>query len=236
MTYSPPLGPPRDEGELLRRARALAGWSLSSLADSLGHSVPLDATRAKGWVGQLIEDALGAAAGNRAVPDFERLGVELKTVPVDARGHPRESTYVTTLPLAELDSTTFAQSSLHKKLAAVLFVPVEADPKLPLGVRQVGSPFLWRPDASVWALIESDWSRFSAEVRAGRVEHIGPKVGELLQVRPKGADARETTRTIDAEGRERRTMRRGLYLRPTFVLSLFRGHFHMPPVSAPIGR
>lgn len=234
MSFEPPLGPPRDEGELIARARAMAGWSLSSLADRLGHAVPRDATRAKGWVGQLVEDALGAAAGNRAVPDFERLGVELKTVPVDARGHPRESTYVTTLPLAELDNRPFSQSSLHSKLAAVLFVPVEANPVLPIGVRRVGGPFIWRPKPATWLRIEADWNLFADRIRAGDVDGIGARMGEILQVRPKGADARETTRTIDAEGRERRTMRRGLYLRPSFVLSLFREHFHMPAVDAPI--
>lgn len=191
--------------------------------------------RAKGWVGQLVEDALGAAAGNRPVPDFERIGVELKTVPVDPRGYPRESTYVTSLPLSELGDVTFVQSNLQKKLAKVLFVPVEAHPNLPLPVRRLGMPLLWRPSEADHAALAADWEAFAAKVRAGEVDSIGPRMGEVLQVRPKGADAQDHATAVDAEGRAQRTMRRGLYLRPGFVRNLFARHFHMPADSGPIG-
>lgn len=179
-------------------------------------------------MGQLVEDALGAAAGSRPVPDFEALGVELKTVPIDARGRPRESTYVTTLPLAELASQAFERSSLAQKLRAVLFVPVEAEPTLPLPVRRIGSPLLWRPSAADRAQLQADWRLFRARVLAGRVDAIAPSDGAVLQVRPKGADAGDTTWSRDAEGREVRTMRRGLYLRPAFVHALFARTFVLP--------
>lgn len=216
----------------MARARSLAGLTLRALADATGHQLPPDTTRAKGWVGQVVEDALGAAAGSRAVPDFEALGIELKTVPIDARGRPRESTYVTTLPLAELRADQLEQSSLRKKLARVLFIPVEASPELPLSVRRVGSPLLWTPSPEDFEQLDADWTAFAELVEAGRVEDIGPELGEVLQVRPKGANAAERTWAPGPDGVPIRTMRRGLYLRPRFVHALFLRSFHMPAPSA----
>lgn len=184
--------------------------------------------RSKGWVGQLVEDALGAVAGNRPVPDFERLGVELKTVPVDGRGRPRESTYVTALSLEELQSKPFLQSNLRKKLDHVLFVPVEATPSLPMPVRRLGTPMIWRPSPEEVTALAGDWRDFQDRVAAAGVDSVGPQVGSILQIRPKGADAKDTQHTVTRDGTPIRIMRRGLYLRPRFVLDLFARTFHMP--------
>mgnify|MGYP006289905891 CR=1 FL=1 len=214
--------------ELIARARALAGVELGLVADALGHRVPPDATRAKGWVGEVVEDALGAGAGSRPVPDFERLGVELKTVPVDARGRPRESTYVTTFALGDVDEPHFSRTHLARKLSHVLFVPVEARPELPIAVRRVGTPLSWRPDPETWAALEQDWRAFQTRAARGEVDRISSDLGEILQIRPKGADARDTTWAPGAAGERVRTMRRGFYLRPGFVLRLFEAAFLLP--------
>lgn len=181
-------------------------------------------------MGQLIEDALGATAGNRAVPDFEDLRVELKTVPIDTYGRPRESTYVTILPLKELHRTSFQTSSLAKKLACVLFVPVEADTNLPLSVRRVGSPMLWTPTSHQLHQLEQDWLLYQWRIQTSGIDAIRPQDGEYLQVRPKGADAQDKTTVRSSAERDDvvRTMRRGLYLRPRFIENLFSQYFHMP--------
>ena len=66
--------PPRSEGELEQRASELSGLTLGALAERLGRAVPCDLKRAKGFIGTLLEQALGATAGSRAAPDFEALG------------------------------------------------------------------------------------------------------------------------------------------------------------------
>src|SRR5688572_2499417 len=103
--------PPTDTAELCARAAALAGVRLTTLADALGASLD-----GKGKVGELVERALGATAGNAATPDFPALGVELKTVPIDGRGAPRESTYVCTAPLADADRAEWTTSRVRQKL------------------------------------------------------------------------------------------------------------------------
>src|SRR5947199_4653637 len=58
------MKPPRDEAELQVRLRRVAGRSLQEIADGQGVAVPRDLRRHKGWVGQLLERALGASAGS----------------------------------------------------------------------------------------------------------------------------------------------------------------------------
>ena len=118
-----PPGPPTDEDMLRARAEALAGYTLSEVAARFGWRVPVDLRRHKGWIGNLVELALGASAGSRPVPDFPELGIELKTLPVQADGSPRESTFVCTAPLGGLD-VPWAESWVRKKLSRVLWMPV----------------------------------------------------------------------------------------------------------------
>jgi DNA mismatch repair protein MutH len=94
---------PTSEGEVLARARELAGLTLGQIATCFNRSVPQDLRRSKGWVGGLLESALGATSGSQAIPDFPDLGVEVKTLPLRADGRPKESTYVCTVPLTDFE-------------------------------------------------------------------------------------------------------------------------------------
>lgn len=221
MDPSARLGhPPTTERDLLERAEHLATYTLGELADALQVRWPSDPTRAKGWTGALLERALGATAENRSVPDFERLGVELKTVPVDARGRPRESTFLTRVSWDELAHRDFGSSSLHHKTERVLWIPVEAVPDCPWASRRIGRPLPWSPDPGVRARMQADWDRFANAVRAGQVDRIDASWGELVQMRPKAADGRRRTRMrLSAEAD--RLPPRGFYFRARFTAGLF---------------
>lgn len=73
------------EAELLAKAQWIAGFTLGEIAEQLNMTVPPDLRRDKGWVGMLIETALGAKAGSKPEQDFAHLGIELKTIPVNER-------------------------------------------------------------------------------------------------------------------------------------------------------
>lgn len=221
------IAPPASEEELLRRARALAGHPLGAIAER--HGIPLaDLRRAKGWVGQLLEAALGATAASRATPDFEALGVELKSVPVDGAGRPRETTFVCTAALEEMGGQPWAESRVFKKLARVLWIPVEADPAVELPWRRVGMPLLWSPAAEEEAVLRGDWDEFAELVGHGLVESITAHRGEALQMRPKGANARQVRWGVDADGAPIRIAPRGFYLRASFVEGILRRSYALP--------
>ncbi len=207
---------PTTEEELLQRARALAGHPLGAIAEKWGVPVP-DVRRAKGWIGTLLETALGATASSKAAPDFERIGVELKSVPVDPTGKPRETTFVCTAALEEMGGQPWEASRVHKKLARVLWVPVEADPSIEPQLRRVGMPLLWSPSPAEEALLRADWDEFAELVGRGSVEEITAHRGQVLQRRPKGANAAQVRWGVDADGEPVRVAPRGFYLRSSFV-------------------
>ncbi|MDQ3036121.1 MAG: DNA mismatch repair protein MutH, partial [Myxococcota bacterium] len=142
------------ERELLARARSLGGRTLSEIARSLApEGLPSDPARHKGAIGALVERALGAPRSTRSEPDFAALGIELKTLPIDARGRPAESTFVTMAPRAP--DPDWERSCVQRKLARVLWIPVATD--APFAARRVGSAFLWSPDDDTVRMLRADW-------------------------------------------------------------------------------
>ncbi len=212
--------PPRTEEELFERARALAGRSLGELATRFGRKVPAEMRRAKGFAGQLLELALGATDASRSTPDFERIGVEMKSLPVSRTGAPLESTYVCTVDLVADPALAWASSRARKKLARVLWVPLQGDPAIPLEARRVGRPFLWSPDAAADATLARDFDELMELVRLGHADRITAHHGVALQIRPKGADGASTAWGVDEDGHRAKVQGRGFYLRPSFTGAL----------------
>lgn len=204
---------------LLERAAALGGVTLGHLAGRSGVAVPRDQRRHKGWVGRVVEDALGAESGSLPRPDFPELGVEVKTLPVNARGRPRESTFVCVAP-TDGRAQAWPDSPVRAKLACVLWVPVEADNAIPMADRRIGTPFLWRPTVAEESQLRGDWEEIMDMITLGRLDQISARHGRWLQLRPKAANAGALTGTFDADGRPATTLPRGFYLRAAFTAHL----------------
>ena len=206
--------PPGSEAELLARARALTGVAVSELAAALELSLAAAPARRKGKVGELVELALGARGGGGALHDFPALGVELKTVPVDGAGRPRESTFVCAFAVADAAYADWATSRARAKLARVLFVPVVHDPLAP---PRLGAPLLWRPTAAQDQGLGADFDDLMGLIGVGAIEELTAHRGRWLQVRPKAVDGRPRACAFGPEGEWLPTVPRGLYLRARFV-------------------
>lgn len=223
-----PRTSPESERELLACAERLAGRTLAEIAFGLKTRLPSDLKRAKGWIGELIERALGASASSLPEPDFPRFGIELKTIPVDRAGRPRESTYVTTVPLVDNVGLTWDESLVRKKLARVLWVPVEAASAIALADRRIGSPLLWSPTHDQEATLRADFDEIMELVCMGQLGRVSARYGTYLQIRPKAAHGRVRTQGIGESGRGVPTLPRGFYLRASFTEEILRAHYALP--------
>ena len=213
---------PRTREELLARAEALAGRTLEEIAADLGGALgPLGLHR-KGTVGGLVERALGATGGSAATWDFPELETELKTVPLAPSGVPRESTYVCTLPLLDVDELEWETSWARRKLSRVLFVPVR------VGESRLGAPVLFSPTAEQDAILRADFDELVGTIGAGGIEGLTARVGRWMQVRPKAAHGGVRTRAVGPEGSTLETVPRGFYLRATFVGAILRDPRALP--------
>ncbi len=208
---------PPDLEELAARARWLRGRSLSELQSILGISKDTGPMlRRKGKLGELVERALGAAATSYAGPDFPELGVEVKTLALDARGLPRESTFVCRFALRDADELEWESSPVKAKLAHVLWVPILGSPSC----CRIGEPFFWRPSEAQEAALRADFEELVGLVAVGKIEALSAHLGQLLQVRPKAAHGRIRTRAFDEHGAPLSTIPRGFYLRARFTRTL----------------
>ncbi|MBT6277253.1 MAG: hypothetical protein HOI95_24365, partial [Chromatiales bacterium] len=194
------LTPPINEAQLLERANALAGLHLREVADRFGVALPASNVHGKGLGGQLLEMALGAQAGAASIPDFPHLGIELKTVPIGSNGLPKESTHVCVVPLRPGPESQFKTSCVARKLARVLWMPMEAPSRLPLGERRIGQPHLWSPNPEQLDRIRTDFDELMDMVLLGGITEVNARLGEVLQIRPKAANAAEKARASDADG------------------------------------
>lgn len=219
------IQPPRTKDELLGCAQAISGMKLAELAESLQETVPINTTYAKGWVGQLIEKALGAQAGSQSLPDFPELGVEIKTVPVDNKGKPTETTYVCTAPLVLSEAMQWEKSVVKNKLKCVLWVPYQSMPHIPIEERLIGTPLLWHLDAQAEHMLKQDFEELVELIASGKVEYIRADLGTFLHMRPKAARGTTRTKGIGEDGQNIKTLPRGFYLRTLFTEKLFRQYF-----------
>ena len=215
---------PGTERELMKRADSLSGQTLGQLARGIDVRVPANQKHAKGWTGELLELALGATAATLPEPDFQYLGIELKSLPVNDNGRPRESTYMCTVPLTGITGLEWENSTLKRKLERVLWVPVEADPSITLCNRRIGKPFLWSPNSCEWSQLRTDWEEFMNFISLGELDKINARHGRVLQIRPKAASAGDRARSINMHGETGKTLPRGFYLRAGFTWEILKKH------------
>jgi DNA mismatch repair protein MutH len=219
--------PPQSEAELLTRAQALSGLSLGELARRFNLTVPRQQLYAKGWVGELLELELVATAGSRPEPDFPHLGVELKTLPLNHDGKPRESTFVCSISLNNTANTCWETSLVWRKLRRVLWIPIEAAPNIPLAQRRICTPLLWSPSYEQEKVLRTDWQELSDMICFGQLADITAKLGRYLQIRPKAAHAKSLCWGVAETGEPTLTLPRGFYLRSAFTGSILQQYFAM---------
>ena len=209
--------PPVNKQTLLERANKLAGMTLQQVARQTDIIVPTEMRHAKGWAGQLLELALGANAASAPEPDFTNLGIELKTIPVDERGKPKESTYICVVQLEPKALGNWETSLVKHKLNEVLWIPLEATKTTPLALRRIGNAILWQPNEMQEKQLKEDWQEICDLIVMGELEKISSSMGKYLQIRPKASNASSLTQDKNRTGKHKSTLPRGFYLRPSFT-------------------
>lgn len=229
MKLSLPKKPSNSEAELLERCRLIEGLSVLQLADLLELTIPTEKQRRKGWIGLAIELALGASAGNKALPDFVNLGIELKTLPLNENSKPAESTFVTSIPLLTIHQQSWLTSQCYAKLNRVLWMPIEGDTNIPFEFRRIGRGFLWSPNESEMTILANDWDELTSMIATGYLDEINASQGQYLQVRPKAANAKSLCYGFDCKGAKILTLPRGFYLRASFTEQIMKADTSTSP-------
>lgn len=214
------ITPPQNFDELIANLNFIVGKSLTELAEFAKISVPIDTLHGKGFTGELIEKCLGASAANQSIPDFPELGLELKSIPVDDNLCPLESTFLCYAPLTGIRHYSFESSPLYSKITRVLFVLIRASRELDFSQRVVLGYFFYTPSEDELNTVRNDFNELYELVKTGNVEKINARIGQIIQMRPKGASGKVLTECIGPNGEIIRTRPRGFYMRRAFTQKL----------------
>lgn len=213
-----------NEKELLLRSLQIEGLTFNQLVSSLQLQIPQNINQRKGFIGQAIEIILGTTAKNNAEPDFQELGIELKTIPINKQGKPQESTFITTIPLLHIHKQKWEDSNCYKKLKKVLWIPVEGDKSISFGKRRIGRAILWNMPEEDEIILKKDWDLLTNLIVLGKLNEINGTLGEYLQIRPKGQNSRSLCYGYNEEGRKVKTLPRAFYLRSKFTAKILATH------------
>jgi DNA mismatch repair protein MutH len=138
---------------------------------------------------------------------------------------PCESTFVCTIDLIRIGDVEWSSSLVRKKLARVLFVPVEGAREIPVPSRRIGTAVLWSPSDEEERALRFDWEELAGVIGRGDVETLTGHLGRHLQVRPKAKDSRSRRRGVDEEGTSFAALPRGFYLRSSFTARILASRF-----------
>jgi len=212
--------------ELLNLCDQIAGITILELANSLKITPPRSLNNNKGWIGQLLEQHLGASGGNLPIVDFPNLGIELKTIPINPRTlQPLESTFICTAPFNQ-PGIGWEQSIVKLKLSNVLWVPIESVNNLDLINRRIGKAFLWQPNHDQLTILQQDWQELTEMLQFGNIQLLSAKYGQYLQIRPKAANCKDNLANyITSNGESIKTVPRGFYFRTSFTKSILSNFF-----------
>jgi len=84
----------------------------------------------------------------------------------------------------------------------------------------VASAFIWSPSPIEEQLLAVDWQELTDMIVLGEVENIHGKHGQVLQLRPKAANAQAKTKAFNCQGQPFMTLPRGFYLKTNFTQGL----------------
>jgi DNA mismatch repair protein MutH len=203
------------ERATLEKLRAVEGKAISEVATTAGTTV----SRSKSAAANVIRTYMGEKSKGRS-GDFERFGVEVKLVPIDA-GKPVEATSFPGFIHEELAFESWEDSDLLGRLNRILFIPVERAKGQDQATARVGRAFFWSPPEDELRGIEVEWDRYRRLIAEGGAAKL-PKASEtmFIHVRPKGRDS--TDRDLAPGGVD--VIRKCFWLNQRYVARIIHEH------------
>jgi DNA mismatch repair protein MutH len=174
------------EQGVLEILRPHVGGPLDSLGGAVG------AGKAAG--ARSVRQLLGQRASGRT-GEFERFGIEVKTVPVKVNGRVAEAMSFPSFVHEELAYESWEDSDLLGRLNRLLVVPVHRVRDTSLAGMVLGQPFFWSPPEADLVGIRREWEVYRDLIAAGQANDL-PRASEteFIHVRPKAQDSRDRDR------------------------------------------
>ena len=90
---------------------------------------------------------------------------------------------------------------VRHKLSCVLWMPIEGSRHIPLRERHIGAPIFWKPTAEQERQLKQDWEELMDLIVPANWIKLPARIGEVMQLRPKGANSKAITKGIGKMGK-----------------------------------
>lgn len=179
----------------------------------------------KGAIGQFIEEyVFNYRPNNKAVPDFEELGVELKTVPLikNRKGQmvAKERMTLTIINYMKEYKKSFRESSFWKKSREMLLIFYFHDQNVPIRDWKIIHTCLINLEDNPRDLliIEKDWETIVTKIKNGEADKLSGSDTSYLEACTKGASSK-TVRPQPFSNTKAK--QRAFALKSSYVTSIF---------------
>lgn len=211
-----------DEKQLLKTLKYLNNFTLGEIASQLSIRLPKNLKKDKGFVGKLIEMYLGLRVNNKIEQDLPNLGIELKTISLERKKVPSSKVFICSVPLIRNTGLIWENSYFYKKIKKIIWIPVLKNSFNSLKHCRIVHPFLWFPSFKDLKILKKDWEEYMDLIVLGKVETIGAKLGQFLQVCIKSKNKTTYTNAIGRLGELILTHPRSFYFRKEFVETILK--------------
>lgn len=213
---------PNDRESLLKYASKLRGKTLGEVCDEIYFRY---SSKNKGSFGSILESGYFMIDNNNEhEPDFEDLGIELKTTPLvkatktDYR--PKERMSLSNINYMTLLTEGIDGSLLHKNNELLVIFYLD-DGKSDIKNQKIVDSILWKFPEEDMRIIKNDWERIADMVRQGRAHELSGRLTFYLEAAPKGPGKgrgmrRQPHSDVSAKPR-------AFALKPRYVGSIWKG-------------
>lgn len=202
---------------LIKKAKSIIGYSIGDIAKKIKFQITDKAKKNKGFIGCIIEKFFGVHPTNKKIIDFPKIGVELKTIPINKYGFPKENTFVCMASLIKNTEILWENSYICQKLSSVLWIPIESNRLIPLENRRIGYPKLWIPNKIEKEKLKNDWEELMKIIIFGNICNITSDYGLILMLKKKSAHSNIYTQAIGYNGKKITVNPLAFYLRKKFT-------------------
>jgi DNA mismatch repair protein MutH len=146
--------------------------------------------KSKSFCAMVIRRCLGAKSPNSRIEEFEKMGIAIKTVRLDADGNPREAMSFPKMDYMDIADEEWEDSDFFSQIQRLFIVPLYSKGRTQTKEDVLGEAFFWSPMMEQMKTIKEEWEMYRDEIKAGKADSLTVASKTLMvHVRPHALDS-----------------------------------------------
>ena len=192
--------------------RPYIGLPVIQIAEKLG--LVTTSTKPKSFNFLLVKRVLGNGTGS--IVEFEKAGIQIKTIRLMANGMPKEAMSFSSFSFAELTEQTWVDSTFHRQTETkFLFIVFRIDN---LGTERLETVQYWNMPYEDRCQARIVWEATASKVRSSNTHFPKSSENSVAHVRPHGRNAADTDVLPDGS----RFTKQSFWLNRQYIASVIR--------------